>query len=132
MRGIIIRWLTLTIAMITTSYLIEGIRLESFFAALFAAAVLGILNAFFRPVILLLTLPINILSLGLFTFVINALILLMASGVINGFKIDGFFSALLGSLLISIVSWILNTFINEEGKVKYIDLKYNKNKNTWE
>ena len=132
MRGIIIRWLILTIAMITTSYLIEGIRLESFFAALFAAAVLGILNAFFRPVILLLTLPINILSLGLFTFVINAVILLMASGVINGFKIDGFFSALLGSLLISIVSWILNTFINEEGNVKYIDLKYNKNKNTWE
>jgi len=132
MRGIIIRWLILTIAMITTSYLIEGIRLESFFAALFAAAVLGILNAFFRPVILLLTLPINILSLGLFTFVINAVILLMASGVINGFKIDGFFSALLGSLLISLVSWILNTFINEEGNVKYIDLKYNKNKNTWE
>ena len=132
MRGIIIRWLTLTIAMITTSYLIEGIKLESFFAALFAAAVLGILNAFFRPVILLLTLPINILSLGLFTFVINAVILLMASGIINGFKIDGFFSALLGSLLISIVSWILNTFINEEGNVKYIDLKYNKNKNTWE
>ena len=91
MRGIIIRWLVLTIAMITTSYLIEGIRLESFFAALFAAAVLGILNAFFRPVILLLTLPINILSLGLFTFVINAVMLLMASGVINGFKIDGFF-----------------------------------------
>ena len=132
MRGIIIRWLILTIAMITTSYLIEGIRLESFFAALFAAAVLGILNAFFRPVILLLTLPINILSLGLFTFVINAVILLMASGAINGFKIDGFFAALLGSLLISIVSWILNTFINEEGNVKYIDLKYNKNKNTWE
>ena len=104
-------------------YLIEGIRVASFLSAVLAAAVLGVLNAFFRPILLILTLPINILSLGLFTFVINAMLLMMASGVIRGFSVDGFGTALLGAFLISIVSWLLNSFINERGTVQYIDLQ---------
>ena len=123
MNGILLRWLTLTGAVIATSYLLNGIRVSGFFSALFAAAILGILNAFFRPLALLLTLPINILSLGLFTFVINALMLKMASGVIPGFDVYGFWSAIWGSLLISIISWILNSFINERGSLTYIDLE---------
>ncbi len=123
MRGIFIRWLILTVAIIIASYLLEGIRVSGFFSAFFAAAMLGILNAFFRPIIFILTLPINILTLGLFTFVINAIMLMMASGVISGFEVSGFWSAVFGSLLISIVSWILTSFINERGTVKYIDLR---------
>ena len=117
MNGIILRWLTLTAAILFTSYLLEGIHISGFSSALLAAAMLGILNAFFRPIALLLTLPINILSLGLFTFIINALMLKMASGVITGFEVVGFWSAIFGSLLISVFSWLLNSFINDRGTV---------------
>jgi len=124
MHGITIRWLTLTFAIIVTSYLVDGIQVSGFFSAVFAAAVLGILNAFFRPIILILTLPINILTMGLFTFVINALLLLMASGIISGFNVHGFWSAVFGALLISVVSWLINGFIGDRGTVEYIDLKH--------
>ena len=124
MNGIIIRWLTLTVAIVFTSYLLEGIQISGFLSALLAAAMLGILNAFFRPIALLLTLPINILSLGLFTFIINALMLKMASGIITGFDVVGFWSAVFGSLLISIFSWLLNSFINDRGTVTSFDSEY--------
>ena len=123
MRGLFIRWLILTAAILCASYLIDGIRVDGFFSALFAAAILGILNAFFRPILLILTLPINILSLGLFTFVINALLLKMASGVISGFEVKGFWSAVFGSLIISIVGWILSVFINSQGRFETIHVK---------
>ncbi|MGW8326239.1 MAG: phage holin family protein [Desulfobacterales bacterium] len=123
MKGIFLRWLILTFSIITTSYLIDGIQVSGFLSAFFAAAILGILNAFFRPILLILTLPVNILSLGLFTFVINAAMLMMVSGIISGFKVYGFWSAVFGSLLISLVSWLLTSFISERGTVQYIDLK---------
>ena len=123
MNGIFIRWLILTFSIIISSYLLEGIQVSGFISAFFAAAILGILNAFFRPILLVLTLPINILSLGLFTFVINAVLLLMVSGVIPGFDVDGFWSAVAGSLFISLVSWSLTSFINERGTIQYIDLR---------
>ena len=119
MQGIVLRWAILTIAIVVTSYLLDGIHVTGFFSAFLAAAMLGILNAFFRPVLLILTLPINVLSLGLFTFVINALMLKMASGVISGFVVAGFWSAIFGSLLISLVSFILNTFVGGRGTVVY-------------
>ncbi len=121
MNGIFIRWLTLTGAILLTSYLLDGIRVSGFFSAFFAAAILGILNAFFRPIALLLTLPLNILTLGFFTFVINALMLKMASGVIAGFDVHGFWPAIFGSLMISIISWLLNSFINGHGTFSYIE-----------
>ncbi len=117
MKGILIRWLTTTAAIVATSYLLDGIQVSGFFSALLAAALLGILNACFRPIALLLTLPINILSLGLFTFIINALMLKMASGVIPGFDVYGFWTAIFGSLLISLISWLLNSFISEQATV---------------
>ena len=120
MPGILIRWLTTTAAILATAYLLDGIQVSGFFSAVFAAAVLGILNAFFRPIALLLTLPINILSLGLFTFIINALMLKMASGLIPGFSVYGFWTAIFGSLLISVISWLLNSFISEQGTVTSI------------
>lgn len=130
MYGIFLRWLILTFAIIATSYLIDGIQVSGFVSAFFAAAILGILNAFFRPILLILTLPVNILSLGLFTFVINAIVLMMVSGVISGFEVYGFWSAMFGSFLISVVSWLLTSFISERGTVQYIDLK-NVGGNRW-
>ncbi|TET93758.1 MAG: phage holin family protein [Desulfobacteraceae bacterium] len=131
MRGIFIRWVILTAAIMFTSYVIEGIQVKGFFSALFAAAILGILNAFFRPILIVLTLPINILSLGLLTFIINAMLLKMASGIIPGFEVYGFWSAVFGSLLISVVSWVLSSFINKQGRMEYIDLK-KKDGDRWE
>lgn len=127
MPGILIRWLTTTAAIVATAYLLDGIQVSGFFSAVFAAAVLGILNAVLRPIALLLTLPINILSLGLFTFIINALMLKMASGIIPGFGVYGFWTAIFGSLLISVISWLLNSFISEQGTVASINRKHGRN-----
>lgn len=121
--GLLVRWLVLTAAIVIASYLISGIEVSGFFSAFFAAAILGILNIFFRPILFILTLPINLLTFGLFTFVINALLLKMASGVISGFQVHGFWSAVFGALVISVVNWLLNSFINEQGRVEYTDLR---------
>ena len=130
MRGILVRWLVLTAAIIVASYALNGIQVRGFFSAFFAAAILGVLNAFFRPILIILTLPINILTLGLFTFVINALLLKMASGVISGFDVQGFWAAVFGSVIISVISWALNSFISPRGRMEYIDLK--KKGDRWE
>jgi len=131
MKGLLIRWVILTLAILAAGYLIEGIEVKGFWSAFLAAAILGVLNAFFRPVLIILTLPVNILTLGLFTFVINAVLMMMVSGVVGGFEVHGFWAALLGSLVISVASWLLNSFINEQGRVGYIDLKKRQN-GKWE
>ncbi|MFH2043863.1 MAG: phage holin family protein [Pseudomonadota bacterium] len=148
MYQIIIKWLVLTAAIIVTSYLTRGIAVDGILTAFFAAAVLGILNVFLRPIALVLTLPINIVSLGLFTFVINAFMLILTSKLIPGFHVNGFFAAIIGSLFISFVSWLINllaeekvTIINKETKVEtrvknntnseYIDLN-DKGDGKWE
>jgi len=126
MRGVLLRWLVLTLAVLVASWLLDGIRVTGILPAFLAAAVLGILNAFFRPLLILLTLPINILTLGLFTFLINALMLKIASEVITGFEVHGFWTAVIGALIIGSVSWLLNGFVGGRGKVEhasYIDLR---------
>jgi len=142
MNVLLLRWLTLTLAVILTAYLLDGIRISGFFSAVFAAAALATLNTFLRPVILVLTLPINVMTLGLFTFVINAVLLKMASVVIPGFDVIGFWPAVWGSLLISIVAGLLNRFFAEprpprtpgtrpDDPAKVVDLE-NKGDNRWE
>lgn len=130
MKGILIRWLILTAAVLAAAYLVRGIHADDFFSALAAAAVLGILNALLRPVLIILTLPITVLTLGLFLFVINALLLMMASGLVGSFHVEGFGSALLGSLVISIVGWLLNSFVSDKGRVEYITLRHRRGR--WE
>ena len=115
MKGLIVRWLILTLAILLAAYLIDGIRVGSFMAAISAAAVLGILNALLRPVLIILTLPLNILTLGLFTFVINAFLLKMTSGVIPGFDVIGFWPAVCGALVISLTNWLLGKFAAGRG-----------------
>ena len=129
--GLLVRWLILTAAITIASYLINGIHVSGFFSAFFAAAILGVLNVFFRPILLILALPINILTLGLFTFVINAVLLKMASGVISGFEVHGFWSAVWGALIISLVNWLLSSFITDRGRVGYTDLRRRDN-GRWE
>ena len=107
---LVIKWLILTVAVLAAAYLIENINVTGFFAALFAAAAIGFLNMFFKPILLILTLPLNIMSLGLFTFLINALLLKMA-GIIPGFNVVGFWSTVFGAIVISIVNWFLNMVV---------------------
>lgn len=131
MKGLLIRWLTVTGAIAVAAYLLDGIHVSGFLAAFWAAAILGILNAFFRPIALILTLPINILSLGFFTFVINAAMLKMASSLISGFDVHGFWTAIFGSLIVSTVSFGINVFIGEKGEVDTIEL-HHRGGNRWE
>jgi putative membrane protein len=123
MKGLLLRWLILSVAIMVAAYLFPGIQVSGFGSALVAALILGILNAFFRPILIILTLPINVLTLGLFTFVINAFLLMMTSGVTGGLVVDGFGSALLGSLIISVVSWLLSSFINDQGRIQSLDIE---------
>jgi len=105
--GILINWFLSALAIFVAAYVLPGVDLESFVTALVVAVVLGVINAFIKPVILILTLPINILTLGLFTFVINALVILLVSAVVPGFKVDGFLWALIFSILLSVINIIL-------------------------
>ena len=123
MKGLILRWLILSVAIMVSAHLFAGIHVDGYGTALIAALVLGILNAFFRPILFILTLPINVLTLGLFTFVINAVLLLMTSGITGGLVVDGFGSALFGSLIISLVSLLLSSFISDRGRVESIDIE---------
>ena len=126
MRGVLLRWLILTAAVLAASWLLAGVRVNGIFPAILAAALLGICNAVLRPLLIVLTLPLNILTLGLFTFVINALMLLLVSAVIPGFDVLGFWTAFFGALVISVTSWLLNRFIGSAGRVEtgdVIDLK---------
>ena len=121
MNGLLIRWVVNALALIAISRIIRGIEVDGVAAALAAAAVLGIMNAIVRPVLIFLTLPITILTLGLFILVINGLMLYLASTIVKGFSVTGFFPAVFAALLLSIVSWIATAFVSDRGRIEYID-----------
>lgn len=95
------------IAVIISAYILPGVKVDGFMTAVVVAVVLGIVNMFIKPVLVLLTLPLTILSLGLFTFVINAALVLLVSSLVPGFKVSGFLWALIFSLVLSVVSSFL-------------------------
>jgi len=100
--------------------LIPGIRIQSVEMGILAAGILSVVNAVIRPAVLVLTLPINLLTLGLFTLVINAAMLQLVSMLVPGLVIDGFRAAFFGALLISLISWMLNIFVAGDGKFVFI------------
>ena len=110
---LIVRWLLLAAALLLVAHLSPGVSVKSFGAALGAALVLGLLNTLVRPLLVLLTLPVTLLTLGLFLFVINALMFWAASGLLEGFHVAGFGSALIGSLIYSVASTIIDTAIEQ-------------------
>ncbi len=105
---IIINWLIYTIAILISAYLLPGVHVANFQTALLAALVLGIINAILKPILFLLTLPITILTLGLFTLVINAALILLAAKLVHGFSVDSFWWAILFSLVLSIINSVLH------------------------
>lgn len=111
MMKILANWVVNALALFIVSKIITGIRLQDFWSALMAVAVIGLVNTLIKPVLLFLTFPITILTLGLFTFVVNAFMLILASSLTPGFKVDGFGTALLGSILLSLVSTLLYSLV---------------------
>jgi putative membrane protein len=113
---LLLKWLIMTLSVGIAAYLIPGITVNGFLSALLVALFLGIINALVRPFLILITLPVNILTLGLFTFVINALLVLLASKVVHGFEVKGFWWAMLFSIVLSIVQYILNKIFTAPGR----------------
>src|SRR5579862_1879685 len=105
--NIVLRILISAIVAFALSYILSGVHIQSFITALILAIVLGLLNLFVKPILVILTLPITIITFGLFLFVINALIILLASDFVKGFSVDGFWWALLFSFLLSIITSLL-------------------------
>ena len=99
------------LAIIIAAWLLPGIHITSPLSALLAGVILGFVNAIVRPVLFFLTLPLTLLTLGLFIFVLNAICFALTAWLVPGFSVDGFFSALVGALLVSVVSWILNGLV---------------------
>jgi len=117
MRKFIITWFVNTLALFIVAYSVPGIGVDRWNTAIVAALVLGLLNAFLKPFILLVTLPITVLSLGLFTLVINGFLFYLAAKLVKGFTIAGFWTAFWGALLFSIVSFLLNLWLNPSRNV---------------
>ena len=112
MIKLIANWVLNALALYLVSRLVPGIHLASFYSALIAILLIGFINTLVRPVLLLLTLPITILTLGLFTFVINAVLFMFAGNLLGGFSVDGFWSALLGSILLSVITTLLHRLVS--------------------
>ncbi|MBD2194994.1 MULTISPECIES: phage holin family protein [Calothrix] len=113
MKHFLLTWLGTAVALLITSRIVSGFVIETFVAALVAAIVIGLVNAFIRPILRFFAFPLTLLTFGLFTFVINALALWLASALTpgSGFEIKGFFPALLGSIVLAIVSSVINYFL---------------------
>jgi putative membrane protein len=109
--SLLLTWLVNALALLIITYLVPSIHIRSFGTALIIALVLGLINTFIRPVLVLLTLPVTIVTLGLFILVVNALCFWLGASLLKGFEVSGFWAAFIGSILYSIVSWLLSALI---------------------
>ena len=106
---ILMRLLISGLSVIITSYILPGVKVDSLLTAIIVGVVLGIVNSVIKPILILLTLPVTIMTLGLFTLVINGLLVLLTSSLVPGFRVENFWWAVLFSIVISLVSWFLNS-----------------------
>ena len=109
--ALLVVWLVNAVALVAVAYLLPGIAVESFITALVAALVLGLVNTVVRPLLVLLTLPVTLLTLGLFIFVINGLLFWFVGSFISGFVVSGFWSGVIGAIAYSLVSWALTAIL---------------------
>jgi len=118
--GFVLRVLINAAAIYLAATIVPGIEVRDVLTALGAGLVLGLINAVVRPVLVVLTLPATILTLGLFLFVLNGLCLWLTALLVKGFEVQGFWPAVLGALLISVVSWVLTAFVSDRGRIVVI------------
>lgn len=115
---LIVRWFINALALMLVAFLYSGVKIDGIFAALIAALVLGLVNAFIRPLLVLLTLPVTVLTLGLFIFVLNAFLFWFVAEIVKGFTVTGFMAALIGSLMFSMVTLLTSWLIFDNKKKK--------------
>jgi len=118
MLRLLVVWLINSLALLTVAYVLPGIAVADFTTAMIAAVVLGLVNAFIRPVLILLTLPATLLTLGLFIFVINGLLFWLVGSWLQGFTVSGFWWGFLGAIVYSIISWALASVLLGENRVR--------------
>ena len=123
MRSLLIKWIINSVAILIVTYIVKGIEVASPVTVIVVAFVLGIINAFLRPLIILVTLPITIFTFGLFTFFINGSLFYMVSKIVKGFVITGFWPAFFGALIFSTISFLLSLLLTKEGR---IEIKFKK------
>jgi putative membrane protein len=111
--GFIIKILVTAVAVYVAAYLLPGVTITDIKTTIIVALVLALLNTFIKPILVILTIPITLLTLGLFLLIINALMVKWAAGLVDGFQVDGWLSALLVSIIVTVVSYILNAFIGD-------------------
>ena len=116
MLRLLLRWLLSALALLGITYLVPGIHVSGFLVALLAALVIGVVNALVRPLLILLTLPVTVVTLGLFLLVINAAMLGLVALLLRGFQINGFWTAVGAALVVSITSWLASGLIGNSGK----------------
>jgi len=114
MTELLTKWLIAALSILLAAYLIPGISVESFYVALIVAVLLAVVNLIFKPILVVLTLPVNIITLGLFTFVINALLFWFVETIVKGFYVDGFWAAFLGALVVSIATNLGNKLLTDD------------------
>lgn len=112
--NILLRWLISAAAIFVVPYIVPGVTVSNFWNAIVAALVIGLINVLVRPVLVILTLPVNILSLGLFTLVINAVLFWFASSIVKGFDVAGFGAAFLGALAYWLIAWLGNALVGSK------------------
>jgi putative membrane protein len=118
--GFLLRVVVNAAAISLAAYVVSGIRVSAVGPALAAGLVLALINAIVRPVLIVLTLPLTLITLGLFLFVLNAFCLWLTSAFVPGFSVDGFGAAFLGALVISVVSWVLTAFVSDAGRLRRV------------
>lgn len=123
MKGFIARFIVNLLLLALVAYMFKGIHVSGVLSLIFAGIILGLLNAFLRPLLILFTLPLTILTLGIFIFVINALLLWMTASMVEGFEISSFWTALAAALVYSVLSFLATMFLSDSGKVEAIHFR---------
>lgn len=127
MPGIIVRWIVTTIAVLVVPHIVSGVTVESATTAVLAGLILGILNALVRPVLIILTLPLTIVTLGIFILVINALMFQLAGALVPGLHVASFWSAFFASIVVSIVSWLASLIVAGGGGERTVIVRRGRN-----
>ncbi|MDH3686772.1 MAG: phage holin family protein [Myxococcales bacterium] len=123
MRGLILRTLISALGLWLAARFVDGIHIEEDATLLLAAVLLGVANAVVRPIALVLTFPITIVTLGLFVFVINAAMLYLVAWLLTGFVIDGWWSAFLGWVVVGLTSWVASSFVGPRGQIEILEVR---------
>ncbi|MEE8526974.1 MAG: phage holin family protein [Gammaproteobacteria bacterium] len=123
MQGFVLRWIIASLGLAVASLLVPGMEIRSIGTLLGAALLLGLVNAFIRPIVILLTIPITIVTLGVFIVIINAAMLGLVASLLEGFVLSGFLAAVLGSIIVGITSWIAAMYIGPTGRVEILVIR---------